>query len=342
MAISGEEVTCAIQVIEGDMMLFTSLLSNVAAVCVMKYPEGHFDTVTVKTAQSGVLEERTFLLFIPGGIPVGVELPLLVDFHGYSSNPHYVNLLENSTIFADKFKWILALPYGTAAKDSPTCCPAGTSTEDCNGGQVLDKDNPCCFNAGSCCGSCGSRATDDVAFTKLLVEHLIESACVNPRNVFATGFSNGGMMTNRVGCELASIFKGIAPHAGNIKIPQCKPSSPSAWLSFCGSEDSACNRDFDDTFEQWGELNGCQGDAEPTFQSATTNCTAYTKCKPRDAANSDSPATFVEQCWITGLPHCWSGHERPSPTSSEGRCEQPPTNIDATEYIFDRFSTMLE
>jgi polyhydroxybutyrate depolymerase len=311
------------------------------SVCVNEYPEGHFDTVTLKTKQTGALEERTFLLFIPPGVPVGVPVPLLVDFHGYSSNPHYVNLLENSTIAADKYKWILALPYGTASKDSPTCCPAGTSKEDCEGGQVLDKGNPCCFNAGTCCGTCGLRKTDDIAFTELIVEHLVEKACVNPKNVFATGFSNGGMMTNRVGCELSHLFKGIAPHAGNIKTSSCKPTTPVSWVSFCGSQDSACKSDFDRTFAEWGEHNTCEGDAEPTFQSATTNCTAWRNCKARDTS-SGSPASFVEMCWIEGLAHCWSGHERPSATSSEGRCEQPPTNVDATEYLFDRFSTILE
>jgi hypothetical protein len=38
-----------------------------------------------------------------------------------------------------------------------------------------------------------------------------------PAQVFGTGFSNGGMMANRAGCQAAELFAGVAPVAGNIR-----------------------------------------------------------------------------------------------------------------------------
>jgi hypothetical protein len=40
---------------------------------------------------------------------------------------------------------------------------------------------------------------------------------------------------------------------------------------------------------------------------------------------------------VAGLGHEWSGRPRPDGTSPP----QAPTNVDATAYIFDRFSTLV-
>jgi polyhydroxybutyrate depolymerase len=36
---------------------------------------------------------------------------------------------------------------------------------------------------------------------------------VDQKRIFATGLSNGGIMTHRVGCELSGVFAAIAPVA---------------------------------------------------------------------------------------------------------------------------------
>lgn len=42
--------------------------------------------------------------------------------------------------------------------------------------------------------------------------------CLDASNVFSTGFSNGGMITNRVACQASQLFKGVGPVAGNIRL----------------------------------------------------------------------------------------------------------------------------
>ena len=55
----------------------------------------------------------------------------------------------------------------------------------------------------------------DVVFAREIIEWMTLNSCLDPSNVFATGFSNGGMITNRVGCQLSQLFKGIAPAAAS-------------------------------------------------------------------------------------------------------------------------------
>ena len=146
------------------------------------------------------------------------QRPVLVDVHGYSSNPWYVKRLQSITSDNDNVGsgWLIALPYGTACKPTTTCCAATETEATCQLGGTLDSSNPCAFNAGGCCGFC-SIFVDDIAFMKALSLHLINRACADPENVFATGFSNGGMLSNRIGCQLSGIFKAVVPHSGSRK-----------------------------------------------------------------------------------------------------------------------------
>ena len=62
-------------------------------------------------------------------------------------------------------------------------------------GLCLDKRNACNWNSGP--GSAGDRrGADDVAFTRILVDWIVDPQAVggHPDHVFAMGFSNGASM----------------------------------------------------------------------------------------------------------------------------------------------------
>jgi polyhydroxybutyrate depolymerase len=166
-----------------------------------------------------------------------------------------------------------------------------------------------------------------------MVAYTVANMCADSAAVFATGFSNGAMMSNRLGCQASGFFKATAPVAGNIRLnpltgfAQCQPTDPVGWVSLCGDRDSACNANFEETAGEWARHNGCAvNDPKPTFVTATTTCYEYQDCK-----------AHTEFCIIDGLGHEWPGHVRPDGSSPE----QPSTNVDATAFIFDRFSAML-
>ena len=56
-----------------------------------------------------------------------------------------------------------------------------------------------------------SNNVDDVGFFAALIGKLTAEGGADPRRVYVTGISNGGLMTHRLGCELADKITAIAP-----------------------------------------------------------------------------------------------------------------------------------
>ena len=62
-------------------------------------------------------------------------------------------------------------------------------------------------NGGGCCSSaCGAHLIDDVAFARALVSAVASLVPVDRSRVYSTGFSNGGFMSYRLGCQASDIF----------------------------------------------------------------------------------------------------------------------------------------
>ena len=325
-------------------LMLNALMLNalmLAAAMAAPLPQGNRSAVPCTNSYGPGLHEisleligRRFLLAVPDGLPNGGgrRVPGVIDWHGFSESPWYQNKLVGLEEIIDKYKWLGALPLGTAPLPTETCCPFGSDPEECRAGSTLDPLNPCSFNAGNCCGVGSSRDIDDITFARAMIEWMELEMCLDPENVFSTGFSNGGMITNRVACQASHLFKGVAPVAGNIRLggsfEQCAPTSPVSWISVCGTEDFACVNDFNETAVLWSRLNECETGPSPTYVSATTRCEAWSDC---------TGGTFVEKCWVDDLGHEWSGRPRPDGSSPI----QAPSNIDATSYIWARWSTVV-
>jgi polyhydroxybutyrate depolymerase len=83
---------------------------------------------------------------------------------------------------------------------------------------------------------------DDVAFVKRVIERLVAAKNIDPRRVFALGFSNGGELALRLALEAPDSVKGVASIAANMPAPNnmaCKVSPhPSRFVVFvAGTED---------------------------------------------------------------------------------------------------------
>jgi polyhydroxybutyrate depolymerase len=62
---------------------------------------------------------------------------------------------------------------------------------------------------------------DDVKFIRKIVEKTQNDLKIDSKRIYATGLSNGGMMSHRLGAELSGIFAAIAVVAGSIgKTPE--------------------------------------------------------------------------------------------------------------------------
>ena len=308
------------------LIVLLTLLVAVSG-CVPQYESGRH-IITVNDDSIG--GRRQFLLFVPSGLPIGVRVPMVVAIHGYSSSPDYYGKLAAIEHNSQRYGWLAVLPYGNSEHSEwgpGKCCPVGVGAT-CEENPKLDKINPCSWNAGGCCAFSSDTRAPDVQFIKYIVDWSVALMCVDRSSVFATGFSNGGMMANRLGCQLSSVFAAVAPVAGNIAydpigFTYCRPSSPVSWISFCGMADSVCNTGIRQAAETWAVANNCARKLSLSYESLTTKCQRY-DC-PHD--------TFVEWCEIEGLEHEYPGHMRPDTPE-----QQPATNPDATRYIYDKFS----
>lgn len=83
------------------------------------------------------------------------------------------------------------------------------------------------WNAGDCCGKNATELdTNDVGFISTLIEKLSDNFRLDTAKVYATGHSNGAMMSYRLACDLSDKITAIAPNAGAHRFHSCNPSRP--------------------------------------------------------------------------------------------------------------------
>jgi polyhydroxybutyrate depolymerase len=91
------------------------------------------------------------------------------------------------------------------------------------------------FNAGACC----SPEVDDVGFIRtLLQQELPRHYCIDPRRIYATGVSGGGMMVYKVACDAADLFAAVAVVGGARITDPCVPTRPVPLIHFHGTGDT--------------------------------------------------------------------------------------------------------
>ncbi len=119
------------------------------------------------------------------------------------------------------------------------------------------------------------RHVDDVGFVSALIDRFVSSRNADPKRVFVAGISNGGLMSHRLGCELAAKIAAIAPVVRTFtsKLADgCEPARPISVCMFFGAADRLVPFEggiqkmgsaetpvlsAQQTIERWAALNGC-------------------------------------------------------------------------------------
>jgi polyhydroxybutyrate depolymerase len=86
----------------------------------------------------------------------------------------------------------------------------------------------------------GDEAVDDIGFLRALPREISNEFSIDPKRVYATGISNGGLMSYRLACDAADVFAAVAPVAANMSEAlgaRCKPSRPISLAIFNGVDD---------------------------------------------------------------------------------------------------------
>ena len=195
-------------------------------------------------------------------------IPIVVGFHGYDqtgTSPHsWKSRLEGKGAAVG---FISLYPTGDRTPNSYD--PSGTSTnwavpscQDPNDG-CEEEEN---------CDWCGDWNEDnavstqrEIDFTRAIIKWTMDNHCVDPGQIFATGFSNGGLWSHELARNPATseLFKAIVPVDGvdqagindHLKWISAPPDGHSPWVLYVNEVfdrfEPYDGRPYDD-WAQWG------------------------------------------------------------------------------------------
>lgn len=286
-----------------------------AAACAWAAPQGDAEqSINVNGAA------RSFLLHVPQGIDSRAAVPLVVVFHGGGGNGTNAARMSGMDDEADTGRFIVAYPNGTGRL-----------------GRAL-----LTWNTWACCGPALDDQVDDVRFVRAMVESISREYRIDPRRIYATGMSNGAMMTYRVGCELSDIFAAIAPVAGALDTDDCDPRHAVSAIIFHGVADKHIRYEGGKPIVSMDRRHARE-DKPVAF--AVGFWTRYDRCKADPARTRrghvvhdsyDCPGgAGVELYSIEGQGHAWPGGMK---GIRAGNVDEPTSEISATRLMWEFFA----
>jgi polyhydroxybutyrate depolymerase len=205
---------------------------------------------------------RKYSLHVPSGLTNETALAVVIDLHGAGDNGSQQKGMSGFAALADKEKFLVVFPDGVD----------GTWNVD-----------------DTCCGTAGKEKIDDVGFLKAIIAKLKSDACVDAKRVYVTGFSNGGGLTHRMGCDAGDVIAAISPVSTDLRTQPCNIARPISMLEIRGLADSTepyaggmvgpaggqyLAVGAKASLKLWAELDTCIGSTTALGQY----CESYTQC----------------------------------------------------------------
>ena len=266
------------------------------------------------------LADRSYIVHIPPGVEVA--RPVVINMHGGGSNAAQQQKYSRMDAIADREHFIVVYPNGTGR------------------GPML------VWNAGTCCGRAPAQHVDDVAFIRSVINDLARRTLIDRTRIYATGMSNGSMMSYRLAAEASDMIAAIAPVSGSMVLAHFDPKLPVPIMHMHSVDDPRAlyngglgppfpmttTRVFhppvEKQLDKWIAFNGCPATAVVEKRRAGQGTTAtkyvYAPCK--------SGATVV--LWkFTGSGHVWPG----SDSRAERILGEPMKLVDAGEEMWAFF-----
>lgn len=264
--------------------------------------------------------KRTYLLHLPTNYDGKSRMPLVVVLHGGGGNAQNAPVMTGMSAKADAAGFIAVYP---------------------NGSGLLSDDRLLTWNAGNCCGYALDNNIDDVAFIRSLIDNLQGKLAIDPARIYATGISNGGMMSYLLACQLSDKIAAIAPVAGAMSMNSCIPTYPVSVIIFHGTADEhvlynggkplkqadkqhpRIDKPVSYAVEFWVKANGCN----PTPQKEAKGNII------KETYSGGKNGTEVVLYTIVGGKHSWPGGSRGWLGGDE-----PAKEISATDLMWDFFA----
>jgi polyhydroxybutyrate depolymerase len=244
-------------------------------------------------AYDGIVRE--YSVHIPRGYKNTVPTPIVIYLHGGggSIKAAYKDGIDK---YSDKFGFILLIPSGTG--------PIPDRFLTWNGGK---------WDGGECCGYAVKNNIDDVGFISRMIGEVKKKFNIDENRVYATGISNGGILSYRLACELSDKIAAVAVVAPPAVPSNCIPARPVSIMHIHGTADPCVSfngglsggcigserfqaQSAKNMVDFWLKNNGCPSDFTVSYEKGKAKCISYGPCKN---------GTFVEFCTIEGGGHAW-------------------------------------
>ena len=173
-------------------------------------PDKPSEQTTINLTVDG--RARNFIIYLPIGYNNAGKMPMIFSIHGGNGTAAGQIKLANFLPIADRDKVVLVFPSG------------------------IDKN----WNDGRPTTP-NQQGINDVSFFNQMCDYIIANYPVNGARIYATGISNGGFMSSRLGCELSNRIAAIAVDAATMEAttiaPSCNPGRPVPAIYIHGTTD---------------------------------------------------------------------------------------------------------
>src|SRR2546421_7339525 len=216
----------------------------------------------IETIYSGGLR-RAYLLHVPSGYQADSSEAVVLSFHGHGSTAIEQERRSSMSLLADQQGFIAVYPQGVVGPDG---------------------------RSGWATGIRGRPQVNDVLFVSDLLTHLQSVLCIDPLRIYATGFSNGGGMTNVLACTLAGRLAAFAPVSGSYPpYPGgCHPVRPVPLLEFHGTADPIVPYNGSQSrqlppilawLQEWATRDGCTMGPTVFYKQVNVTGLEWTDCR---------------------------------------------------------------
>lgn len=202
-----------------------------------------------ETIESSITHDggtRQHILYVPDSYDGNSAVPLVLNFHGYTSNARDQMNYGDFRELADEHGFIIVHPQGTRYQGSTH------------------------FNVG---GWTVGSTTDDVDYSRALIDFIEAEYNIDPARIYSTGMSNGGYMSFLLACQLNEKIAAVASVTGSMTpetFNDCKPSHPTPIMQIHGTNDNVVSyggtswsKSVDEVLRYWITYNHCNDEASP-------------------------------------------------------------------------------
>lgn len=236
--------------------------------------------------------EREYIVYIPSRLDSAQKHPAVIVLHGGLGDASSIISVSEMNTLANQERFIAVYPE--------------------SGGRTWNdgRDET-------------ASPIDDVAYIHTMLNQLENDWQVDSGQVFVAGISAGGMMTQRLACELTNRIAGAASVAANLPADlNCNPSGPMPIVFINGTDDRLMPFEggeissipslgigaggtvlsFADTMTEWSDNNGCTSDSREVLPDTAQDDTTATKITYVGCTRG-----ALEAFEITGGGHNWPG-----------------------------------